>query len=216
MKRTSCPGRPGRPQCRGPIGAAHARAGRRGACRSSSRSRAAATPFHVPVRLGEEEEAGMRALTAGSRRPVLGRGPRDRRARPTSARRRRSAEHRHVAAHAVALSRRCPVSVSTMAAAEAGLEGVDLHDIGPGREERIAPSSSMTSPACTNEREHAPGLRRHRAQNRPDVAPTGGPARRGSARSRGSARRRGRPSACGRLRALCGRRARVDGVARTQ
>ena len=95
-------------------------------------------PLEIPVGLGHEHEAGMGALHSGDHgRPVVGV-----RSGPTALTPRALEgvvhhQHRHVAAHAVAL-RGDRAQRLDHGRTEVGRERVQLHDVGPGGEVRVA------------------------------------------------------------------------------
>ena len=95
-------------------------------------------PFHVPVRLGHEQKLGMRRLHARDQlRPVvgLGRGPGPLSPRPGEDL--VGHQHRHVASKPVALRADRDQRLGH-GVAQLGRESVQLHDVRPGREVRIA------------------------------------------------------------------------------
>ena len=115
-------------------------------------------PLEVPVRLGHEDEAGMRALDGGDhRRPVVVRRPRRRRARPRCARRRRSSS----ASPCRSARRRTASAIDAErldhGRAQVGRERVQLHDVGPGREVRVA---AVREHAVADARRTTPGRAR--------------------------------------------------------
>ena len=149
--------------------------------------------------------SGMSALHGGDHgRPVVGLRPRAGALAPGALEGVVHHQHRHVAAHAVAL-RGDRAERLDHGRAQVGRERVQLHDVRPGGEVRVA---AVREHAAADARRTRPGRargpRRSHARSTRDAPPsTGGRARRDSARSRGSSP----TSALGERRA-CGREAR--------
>ena len=95
-------------------------------------------PLHVPVRLGDEDEVGTIGLHGRDhRRPVVVLGSRAGALPPGPLEDVVRHEHRHVAADAVALGCEGPER-RRHGVSEAGREGVELDDVRPGGEVRVA------------------------------------------------------------------------------
>ena len=151
-------------------------------------------PLEIPVRLGHEDEVGMLALHGGDDRgPVVRVRPRAGALAPGARERLVHHQHGHVAAHAVAL-RGDRLQGLDRGRSLLRRERVQLDDVRPGREERVATASKDRVARRARTRPgRAPDRPRRRARSTRDGRPsTDGRARRGWARSRGSARARAR------------------------
>ena len=148
-------------------------------------------------------KSGCALLHGGDHgRPVVGFGPGPAALAPRALERVVHHQHRHVAAHAVAL-RGDRAQRLGHGCAQVGRERVQLHDVGPGGEVRVA---AVREHAVADARRTTPDPardpRRSRARSTRGAPPsTGGRARRGSARSREATRRRARRAPRARPRA---------------
>ncbi len=105
-------------------------------------------PLHVPVRLGHEQHVGKLALHApDQRRPVILGGGRAGPLAPRAGEDLVGHQHRHVAAHSVALPPDLQHGLRHRVAQDGG-ERVELHDIRPRREIGIAPAGRDCRVKC--------------------------------------------------------------------